>query len=74
MQVTAIPLDELRERLGELDSSRPTVVSCGVGVRAHAAQRILLQSGFREVLNLTGGATLRRRVVPTDSESTGGQS
>ena len=74
-QVTAIPLDELRERLGELDSSRPTVVSCGVGVRAHAAQRILLQSGFREVQNLTGGATLRRRVVPTaDSESTGGQS
>ncbi|HAP08846.1 MAG TPA: hypothetical protein DCR20_13540, partial [Planctomycetaceae bacterium] len=73
--VTAIPLDELRERLGELDSSRPTVVSCGVGVRAHAAQRILLQSGFREVQNLTGGATLRRRVVPTaDSESTGGQS
>jgi len=65
--VIAIPLDELRDRLGELDSQKPTVVSCGVGVRAHAAQRILLQNGFREVLNLTGGATLRRRVVPPES-------
>ena len=66
-QVIPIPLDELRDRLGELDSQKPTVVSCGVGVRAHAAQRILLQHGFREVVNLTGGATLRRRVVPPES-------
>ncbi|MFN5534602.1 MAG: rhodanese-like domain-containing protein, partial [Planctomyces sp.] len=65
-QVIPIPLDELRDRLGELDSQKPTVVSCGVGVRAHAAQRILLQHGFREVVNLTGGATLRRRVVPPE--------
>ena len=59
-----IPVDELRQRLNELDPSLPTVVSCGVGVRGHVAQRILQQNGFKEVRNLTGGATLRQRAVP----------
>ena len=59
----AIPLDELRDRLHELDPSKPTVVSCGVGVRGHVAQRILKQHGFVNVANLSGGATMRRRAV-----------
>ena len=62
--VIAIPVDELRDRLGELNPEQPTVVSCGVGIRGHVAQRILRQSGFRRVVNLTGGATLRRRIFP----------
>ena len=61
--VIAIPVDELRDRLGELDPSTPTVVSCGVGIRGHVAQRILMQNGFTKVANLSGGATLRRRAV-----------
>ena len=61
--VIAIPVDELRERLQELDASQPTVVSCGVGLRGHVAQRILKQHGFASVANLSGGATLRRRAV-----------
>ena len=60
----AIPIDELRDRIGELDPDQPTVVSCGVGVRGHVALRILRQRGFRRVVNLTGGATLRRRIFP----------
>jgi NADPH-dependent 2,4-dienoyl-CoA reductase/sulfur reductase-like enzyme/rhodanese-related sulfurtransferase len=56
-----IPLDELRDRLDELDRDRPTVVSCGVGLRAHVAVRILKQHGFGDVANLSGGATLRNR-------------
>jgi NADPH-dependent 2,4-dienoyl-CoA reductase/sulfur reductase-like enzyme/rhodanese-related sulfurtransferase len=59
----AIPVDELRDRLHELDASKPTVVSCGVGLRGHVAQRILKQHGFASVANLSGGATLRRRAV-----------
>lgn len=59
----AIPVDELRLRLQELDPSRPTVVSCGVGIRGHVAQQILVQHGFAKVLNLSGGATMRRRAV-----------
>ena len=59
----AIPVDELRMRLSELDPSKPTVVSCGVGIRGHVAERILTQHGFSKVLNLTGGATMRRRAI-----------
>lgn len=58
-----IALDELRQRHHELDANAPTVVSCGVGVRGHVAARILKQSGFNQVQNLTGGATLRSRAV-----------
>lgn len=56
-----IPLDELRDRLGELDPNKATVVSCAAGVRAHVASRILRQHGFDEVENLIGGATMRSR-------------
>jgi rhodanese-related sulfurtransferase len=58
-----IPVDDLRDRIGELDPSAETVVSCGVGLRAHVAARILKQSGFSDVRNLSGGATLRNRAV-----------
>lgn len=63
-KVSAIPVDDLRNRILELDPAKPTVICCGVGVRGHVAQRILLQRGFRNVVNLSGGATLRRRAVP----------
>lgn len=57
-----IPVDELRNRIDELDRSKPTVVSCAVGVRGHLASRILSQNGFN-VANLSGGATVRNRAV-----------
>jgi len=52
-----IPVDELRDRLGELDTSKQIIVNCAVGFRAYLACRILLQSGFDRVLNLAGGYT-----------------
>ena len=58
-----IPLDELRGQLDRLDPAAETVVSCGVGVRGHVAARILKQSGFADVKNLSGGATLRNRAI-----------
>ena len=50
-----IELDHLRERLGELDKTRPVVVFCQIGVRGYLAYRILRQMGFTHVKNLTGG-------------------
>lgn len=50
-----IPVDELRERLGELPADRPVVVSCAVGLRGYLASRILTQNGFGDVRNLSGG-------------------
>jgi len=58
-----IPVDELRQRLGELHPAAPTVVSCGVGLRGHVAARILKQHGFADVKNLSGGSTIRNRLV-----------
>ena len=49
-----IPLGTLRQRLHELDRSRPVVVSCQVGLRGYLAERILAQHGFR-AHNLSGG-------------------
>jgi len=55
-----IPLQRLRERLGELDKDRPIKVLCGIGQRAYVACRILMQSGFREVWNLAGGYVMHK--------------
>lgn len=49
-----IPLDELRDRLGELDPAKEIWVYCQVGLRGYLAERILAQHGFR-VKNVTGG-------------------
>jgi rhodanese-related sulfurtransferase len=52
-----IPLQELQQRSGELDISRPTVVVCKVGRRAYAAALQLQRMGFRDVRILDGGMT-----------------
>jgi len=50
-----IPVDELQERLGELDPNKPTITCCTVGARSRAAALVLQNAGFREVHNLAGG-------------------
>ncbi|WP_312640450.1 DsrE/DsrF/DrsH-like family protein [Hydrogenoanaerobacterium sp.] len=52
-----IPLDSLRDRLGELDKSKPVYVTCQVALRGYIAARILMQNGF-ECYNLSGGYRL----------------
>ncbi|MBN2852809.1 MAG: CoA-disulfide reductase [Clostridia bacterium] len=52
-----IPVDELRERISELDPSKLIVVYCAVGFRAYLATRILMLNGFSRVRNLAGGYT-----------------
>jgi NADPH-dependent 2,4-dienoyl-CoA reductase/sulfur reductase-like enzyme/rhodanese-related sulfurtransferase len=54
-----IPLDDLRERLGELPRDKTIYPYCGVGVRSYAAVRILLQNGF-QARNLSGGYQIWR--------------
>ncbi|MGI5923930.1 MAG: FAD-dependent oxidoreductase [Lentisphaeria bacterium] len=48
-----IPLATLRSRLGELDKSKPYIVSCQSSLRSYLAERIMRQHGFT-VRNLTG--------------------
>ncbi len=63
---TNIPVDELRERLGELDPAKDTLVTCQSGLRAQIAARILKQNGFANVKNLTGGMLVQQRVCPSE--------
>jgi adenylyltransferase/sulfurtransferase len=50
-----IPIQQLADRLTELDSERETVVYCKVGARSAWACDLLIARGFRQVSNLEGG-------------------
>ena len=49
-----IPVDELRERVGELERGKPVYVMCQSGIRSYIACRILSANGF-ECYNFSGG-------------------
>ena len=49
-----IPVDHLRERLGELDLGKPVYVMCQSGLRSYIAARILTGNGY-DCYNFTGG-------------------
>lgn len=49
-----IPVDELRQRLEELDSAKPVYVICQSGLRSYIASRILTGNGF-DCYNFAGG-------------------
>lgn len=53
-----IPIDELRERINELDPTKNIYIYCLGGVRGYLAQRILKQNGYDKVFNLSGGYQL----------------
>jgi len=52
-----IPRAQLPERLNELTGARQLVLYCRTGARSSQATRLLLELGFSNVRNLTGGIT-----------------
>lgn len=60
-----IPLNQLRERLSELDSTKNYIVSCHSGLRSYVAERLLKQKGIK-VRNLDGAFALYKTVRPED--------
>jgi len=61
-----IPLNELAQRVAELDSAQTLVVVCHHGLRSRAAQAWLSSRGFARVVNLIGGIDAwARRVEPS---------
>ena len=53
-----IPLGEVLKRMGEIDSSRETVIHCKMGGRSAKAIELMKQAGFTgELKNLKGGIT-----------------
>ena len=57
-----IPLDELRERMGQLPGDRPVCVVCQSGLRSYVACRILTAHGF-DAVNFAGGLRYYDAVV-----------
>lgn len=60
-----IPVDELRDRLEEIDPAKEIYLTCQIGLRGYIAQRILEGRGYK-TKNLSGGY---RRYLATVSDS-----
>lgn len=59
---TNIPLDSLRERIGEIPKGKPVYVHCHSGLRSYIACRILTGNGYN-CFNLAGGWRLYESVI-----------
>lgn len=62
-----IPVDEIRGRICEIPANKKVVVYCAVGLRGYIASRILYQSGYSEVYNLSGGFITFQHVTQKQS-------
>lgn len=50
-----IPFDKLENFAGQMDKEKSYVVHCNKGTTGNAAQNLLINLGFRDVSNLSGG-------------------
>ena len=57
-----MPLDSLREMMSALPKEKKINVFCQIGLRGYLASRILIQNGFIDVTNLSGGYRLWKEV------------
>ena len=62
-----IPLDDLRDRIDELDPSKTAYVHCRSGQRSYIACRILMGYGF-DCYNLSGGFRLYNSIINSSIE------
>ena len=51
----SIPLNELADRLDELDKDAAIITQCKGGIRSQQAAQILIDAGFTNITNLDGG-------------------
>ena len=60
-----IPLNSLRQRMGELPKDKTIYLYCQVGLRGYIGARILQQNGYK-VKNITGGFKLYKAMQPVE--------
>lgn len=58
-----IPLHELRNRMNEIPNNKKIFVHCASGLRSYLAARILLQNGFSQVYNFSGGYNFYKTLI-----------
>ena len=54
-EFTNIPLNTLKEQLGNFDKSKEVVIICQSGMRSAKAANMMKKSGFEKVTNVKGG-------------------
>lgn len=57
-----IPVDDLRERIGEIEPEKPVYIMCQSGLRSYIACRILMQNGF-DCYNFSGGYRFYNSII-----------
>jgi rhodanese-related sulfurtransferase len=50
-----IHIDDLRDRIGDLDPEKDIILYCAVGLRSYVGHRLLAMKGFKKLKTLTGG-------------------
>lgn len=60
-----IPLDQLPDRLDELDKEKEVIVMCRTGGRSAKACELLTEKGFKNVSNLKGGVNAWAKEIDT---------
>ena len=61
--ITAIPMNEIPQRAGELDPARDIVAICHHGMRSLQVAHFLARQGFARMHNLSGGIDAWSRMV-----------
>jgi glyoxylase-like metal-dependent hydrolase (beta-lactamase superfamily II) len=66
-----VPLDELPDRLAEVDREHPLAVICAAGYRSSIACSLLARAGFTNIINVQGGteAWMRHSRAATSGSS-----
>ncbi len=62
-----IPLDNLRQNMDSLPRDKNIVVYCAVGLRGYLATRLLLQNGYKNIFNLSGGFKTYQHAIQKQS-------
>lgn len=63
-----IPVTQLREKISEVPKDKKVVLFCDKGFNSYIAARILNQSGFNNVSNLSGGFLLYKEIIKDKQE------
>jgi len=58
-----VPMSQIPAHIESLDTERETVVICHHGVRSRRVGHYLEQSGFKNIINLSGGVTQWSKTV-----------
>jgi NADPH-dependent 2,4-dienoyl-CoA reductase/sulfur reductase-like enzyme/peroxiredoxin family protein/rhodanese-related sulfurtransferase/TusA-related sulfurtransferase len=62
-----IDVDDLRNHLNKIPKDKKVMIYCGVGLRGYVAARILRQSGYNDVYNLSGGLKVYKQAMAEQS-------